>query len=50
LKNPVFPFAAWYKDVPPFLMAERHQKWEPFENHVFWMAMLQKPWMAFSTN
>jgi len=38
------------RDVLAFSMAVSHWKWEPFENRVFRMAMLIKPWMAFSTN
>jgi len=29
-------------------MAASHRKWEPFENRVFRMAILKKPWTAFS--
>jgi hypothetical protein len=34
-------------DVPPFLIAASHRKWESFENRVFQMTMLKEAMDGF---
>jgi len=34
-------------DMPPFSLAISHRKWEPFENHIFRMALVKKAMDGF---